>query len=129
MMLISFLQPNWGKQGVHSRTKALLNLQTLEFSQDRQRRNGMSGRRIASIKRLRADLSIQVLREYDFRKQRYGSRCVVPIERGICTGCQVTPSLQTNRAAQYQIVECEHCGRLLYNPERHRRLKIEVCAV
>jgi len=107
--------------------KALLNLQSLEFSSKMPPVRGRNGLK-QSIDRLRRILSIQVLREYDFRKRRYGASCVVPMDNGICTGCQVALSVRTRRLAKHHVTECEHCGRLLYNPERHRRMQVEIPA-
>ena len=79
-----------------------------------------------AIRRLRARVSAQVLKEYDIRKRRYGASSVVAIEGDICTGCQVHLSLKTQRQARYRVIECEHCGRLIYNPSRCQRLCIEI---
>lgn len=113
---------------MNAKTKALVNLQELEFSPVTQGEPSQEDPVSRSIEKLRSSLSIQVLREYDFRKQRYGAHCVVPLQNGMCTGCNVMLSLRTQRLARYHVIECEHCGRLLYNPERRRKLCIEVCA-
>lgn len=114
---------------MNTNTKALLNLQSLEFNEaERQKEESVTQIFIESIKRLRSALSIQVLEKYDFRKQRYGSNSVVPVKDGACSGCHVELSSRTIRIAQNHIVECEHCGRLLYNPERRRRVKMEIVA-
>jgi predicted nucleic acid-binding Zn-ribbon protein len=113
---------------MNMKTRNLLNLQSLEFTPEEVSKRKVREGLFKTIRRLRSGLSMQVLREYDFRKKRYGSRCVVPVRDGICTGCQVTLSLRTRRMAKCRITECEHCGRLLYNPERRRPLRLEVCA-
>jgi predicted nucleic acid-binding Zn-ribbon protein len=109
--------------------KTLLNLQSLEFTSEpaveKQERANVF---IESIHRLRSSLSIQVLEQYDFRKQRYGSNSVVPVKDGACSGCHVALSTHTQDIAKDHVVECEHCGRLLYNPERRRRVKLEIVA-
>jgi predicted nucleic acid-binding Zn-ribbon protein len=110
------------------KTKTLLNLQSLEFTPEEVPKNKVHERLFRTIRRLRSGLSMQVLREYDFRKKRYGSRCVVPVRNGICTGCQIALSVRTRRMAKFRIMECEHCGRLLYNSERCRPLRLEVRA-
>jgi predicted nucleic acid-binding Zn-ribbon protein len=69
-----------------------------------------------------------VLEQYDFRKKRYGSKSVVPVKDGACSGCHVALSTHTQEIAKDHVVECEHCGRLLYNAERRKRLKLEIVA-
>jgi predicted nucleic acid-binding Zn-ribbon protein len=108
-----------------AKAKMLLNLQSLEFGQTG---NGTSPTHLKTIDKLRSDLSIQTLRHYDIKKQRYGESSLVPIVHGHCSGCNVNLSLRTLRASSTGVVECEHCGRLLYSASRHKRLFIEVVA-
>ena len=113
----------------NTNARSLLNLQTLEFTNEqaveKQERTNVF---IESIRRLRSSLSIQVLEQYDFRKQRYGSNSVVAVKDGACSGCHVELSVRTQSIAKEHVVECEHCGRLLYNPERRKRVKLEIVA-
>jgi len=112
---------------LNAMTRALLNLQTLEFEPRppiRRTRTARAG--VPRIQRLRSRVSAQVLREYDSRKRRYGARSLVPIRKDSCTGCQVRLSLRTRRRALERVTECEHCARLLYNPSRRRRLVMEI---
>ncbi|MFP4379823.1 MAG: hypothetical protein ACLFUS_04895 [Candidatus Sumerlaeia bacterium] len=110
---------------MNSKAKKLLSLQSLEFDEDKK--NGNNSRE-KTIEKLRSAVSAQTLHNYDIKKKRYGSNSVVAIENGHCSGCNVSLSLKTVRESNSHVVECEHCGRLLYNPKRHKRLVIEVAA-
>jgi len=114
---------------MNSATRALLNLQSLEFAEAQPEHalvvgGGLSG----AVSKLRARVSKQTLLRYDSRKRRYGAHSVVPMKRGICTGCRVAVSRATRKAAEQGLVECEHCGRLLYSTSHHRPLRLEVWA-
>lgn len=47
-----------------------------------------------------------------------GDAAIVPIEHGICTGChmKVTTATAMHAKAGKEIVSCEQCGRILYDP-------------
>ena len=109
-------------------TRALLNLQSMEFPQRQPPHRGAANQ--TRMRMVRKDIAIQVLREYETRKRRYGSTSLVPIRQDACTGCQVAVSLRTRLRARSKITECEHCARLLYSPMRkHRPVRIEVPVV
>jgi predicted nucleic acid-binding Zn-ribbon protein len=117
---------------MNATTKTLLSLQALEFPPRPEERRGHSeagdGRALRAIQRLRGRLSAQLLHEYDYRKLHFGAHSVVPVDEGCCSGCRVVLSRRTLRLAQGRLTECEHCGRLVYNLMRHRRLRLEFCA-
>lgn len=112
-----------------SGTKHILQLQSLEFAI-----NGFAGReksreeKLEAIEKYRRKVSIQDLRRYDSRKRKFGSESIVPLQGNLCSGCRVTVSRATQRLAQAgSIAECEHCGRLLYEPSRrHKPLKMSM---
>ena len=112
---------------MNSTTKALLDLQTLEFPKEaRKRIRTRRSRGFREIVRLRRRIPIQVLKEYDSRKRRYGAHSLVAVDGEICSGCQVALSRRTIHDSSLKLAECEHCARLLYNPTRHKKLRIEI---
>ena len=114
---------------MNTTTKALLSLQSYEFrTEGKAQRAKVDSKAVATIMRLRAKLPMQVLHEYDYRKHHFGAYSVVPVENGICSGCQIMLSQRTLRASYHRLTECEHCGRLVYNSARPRRVRLEVCA-
>ncbi len=114
---------------MNTATRTLLSLQSCEFSPDGMAQAGRNPKDLTSeIQKLRRRLSIQLLHEYDLRKQHFGSDSVVAVEHGLCTGCHVRVSQRTTRLAQDRLTECEHCGRLLFSTERRKRIHLEICA-
>ncbi len=54
------------------------------------------------------------LKTYQDVKRARG-KAVVPVERGICTGCRIALSVaDTQRVRSGQLVRCGSCGRILY---------------
>ena len=116
---------------MNATTKTLLSLQSLEFPPSTEERGSEqtgNGKAQKAIQRLRGRLSTQILHEYDFRKDHFAGQAVVPVEEDCCSGCRVVLSRRTLRLAQGRLTECEHCGRLVYNMMRHRRLRLEFYA-
>ncbi|HPS03069.1 MAG TPA: hypothetical protein PLA90_16130 [Candidatus Sumerlaeota bacterium] len=114
---------------MNTATRTLLSLQSCEFSPAGTVQAGNNPENLTDeIQKLRRRLSIQLLHEYDLRKQHFGADSVVPVEHGLCTGCHVRVSQRTTRLAQDRLTECEHCGRLLFNNTRHKRIHLEICA-
>jgi predicted nucleic acid-binding Zn-ribbon protein len=110
-------------------TKALLSLQDCEFQEETGRSRSRATRDLrTTIQRLRSRLSVQILREYDLRKEHFGAFSVVPVIGEMCSGCHINLSQRTVRLSHYGLTECEHCGRLVYNLGRQRRIRLEVCA-
>lgn len=114
-----------GEDAMNDKAKALVNLQNLEFSLEQGKQQPVS-KQTAAIKRLRAHISSDLLSQYDTRKRRYGASSVVPVQGNLCSGCRISLSLGTRQRAYASVTECEHCARLVYNPARKRRLKIEI---
>lgn len=110
---------------MNDKAKDLIHLQNLEFAVREEKQQPVPNK-TAAIDRLRSHINPQLLSQYDSRKRRYGGSAVVPIQGNACSGCRISLSLGTRRRAYTAITECEHCARLLYNPERRRRLKIEI---
>jgi predicted nucleic acid-binding Zn-ribbon protein len=70
----------------------------------------------AEIKRLRQSLSPILIRKYELANRRFGGGCVVPMERGICSGCYMMQPASLPEIDE-DVHECTHCGRLLYDPD------------
>lgn len=118
-----------GERAMNSFTKALLSLQSFEFPPNGKAQRVRNSRKaVSTVLRLRSHLPVQILREYDYRKHHFGANCVVPVENEICSGCRVVLSQRTLRTSYHRLTECEHCGRLVYNRSRPRRIRLEVCA-
>jgi predicted nucleic acid-binding Zn-ribbon protein len=114
---------------MNTATRTLLSLQSCEFSPDGTAQAGNKPHKLSDeIQKLRRRLSIQILHEYDLRKQHFGGESVVAVEHGLCTGCHVRVSQRTTRLAQERLTECEHCGRLLFSNARRKRIHLEICA-
>ena len=110
-------------------TRALLSLQSYEFPQNGKAQRDCNKRKaVRTILKLRSQLPIQILHQYDYRKPHFGGNSVVPVENGICSGCRVVLSQRTLRRSYQHLTECEHCGRLVFNRSRPRLLRLEVCA-
>lgn len=69
------------------------------------------------IERCRLALESAVLKHYDDRRKRFGKTAVVPIERGSCSGCNITlPAVGLKEIAE-DVHVCSSCDRLIYDPE------------
>ena len=110
---------------MNEKAKALVTLQNLEFSSRRSQKEPVKPE-VGTIEHLRSRVGSQLLRQYENRKRRYGATSVVPIRGDLCSGCHISLSLGTRRRAFSEVTECDHCARLVYNPARRRRLRIEV---
>ena len=118
-----------GNTMLNAKFKALLKLQAVEFSQSNQDASKQEREKIEEkLEKLRSKISAQLLKEYDLRKQKFKGDCVVPLRSGVCSGCCISVSQRTLRLAEGRMTECEHCGRLVFNPARHKPLHVEVCA-
>lgn len=110
---------------MNSMNRNLLRLQSFEFSGEKINSEAAM---LQKIERLRTRLSVQILREYDHRKEHFGGSSFVPIKEGVCLGCCVSVSQRTQRESEEHPVECEHCGRLVYNVSIVPRRHLEICA-
>lgn len=66
--------------------------------------------------RLLQSLSPDVLRHYGNAQRRYGMSAVVPMHKRSCSGCHVRQPAVLPELAE-DVHECQHCGRLLYDPD------------
>ena len=78
--------------------------------------------RLEELKKERAELASKIdedlLDRFDRLFESKGDAAVVAIEHGICTGChmKVTTATAMHAKAGKEIVSCEQCGRILYDP-------------
>lgn len=105
---------------MNSRAQALVNLHLLEYSG--KELTSKAGR----IRALRIDAGHTLLAKYETRKKYYGAGSVVPLHGNCCSGCWVAQSQQTRLRAHDQVLECDHCGRLLYDPAKRNVLKVVI---
>jgi predicted nucleic acid-binding Zn-ribbon protein len=66
--------------------------------------------------RLLQSLTLDIQRRYSNLSKRFEASAVVPLERGICTGCYMRQPADLKEIGE-DIHECQHCGRLLYDPD------------
>ena len=67
--------------------------------------------------RCEEELSLDLLKRYQILEERHGESAVVPVTNSICGGCFIRqPNSGMNEIAS-QLYQCQHCGRILYDPE------------
>lgn len=103
-----------------SKTKTLVDLQSLEFSGNEPKN------KTRQMETLRKNADHSLLAKYEIRKRQYGGRSIVPMRGNCCSGCWLQQSQQTRSRAHSQVLECDHCGRLLFDPTKRKHLKIEI---
>ena len=66
---------------------------------------------------LRSRINQQLLAKYDALRKRFGAKFLTPLDHGCCAECHMTiPSIKAKLLSQ-DFVECDTCGRLVYDPE------------
>ena len=79
--------------------------------------------RLAELNREREELAAKIDEDSLGRFERLfkskGDAVVVPLEHEVCTGCHMKVTTQTAHHAKAgkEIVSCENCGRIVYEPE------------
>ncbi len=71
----------------------------------------------AEYARLADSLSRITRQRYERALRRYGHHAVVQAERGVCKGCYVKQPAIPEKLDE-DIIQCQSCGRLLYDPDR-----------
>jgi len=69
------------------------------------------------LRRCEAELSSDILKRYQILEERFGDEALVPLHKGICTGCNMHQPKSGFIELASQIYQCHYCMRLLYNPE------------
>ncbi|MEO8377368.1 MAG: hypothetical protein ABI579_06830 [Candidatus Sumerlaeota bacterium] len=70
----------------------------------------------AEALRLQQVLTPTLQQHYEKLFARYGSTAVLPLRRGICTGCHMRHPAGAHRLAE-AISQCQNCHRLVYDPD------------
>jgi predicted nucleic acid-binding Zn-ribbon protein len=66
--------------------------------------------------RARTEVPAELIEEYDGLFARYANRSIVPVDAGICGGCNMAINPQTRANLQGDgLVHCNNCRRLLYS--------------
>jgi uncharacterized protein len=79
--------------------------------------------RLAELTRERSELATKIdedlLNRFERLFKSKGDAVVVPLEHEVCTGCHMKVTTQTAHRAKAgkELVSCENCGRILYEPE------------
>lgn len=97
---------------------ALLRLHEINVSSPRP-----DGPRSAEVQRLLLALTPELHQKYLNNYLRHGSMAVVPVERGACTGCYTRQPRQPYYVDD-GVLECQHCGRLLYDRDEAYELSV-----
>ncbi|MBI1293137.1 hypothetical protein GC173_18170 [bacterium] len=66
--------------------------------------------------RLLQSIPPELQKRYLRVQKRHSISAVVPVERGVCTGCHMRQPPMVTEVAE-EVYECQHCSRLLYDPD------------
>lgn len=72
--------------------------------------------RLAEKNRLLTSMSPDLQKHYAKIQRRHGISAVVPMKRGVCTGCFVRQPARPVEVDE-EVYECFQCNRLLYDPD------------
>jgi len=98
-------------------TQALVRMHEIEFGLDGYT-NLTPERAEKEIELCRSEISRYLLAKYHLLKQRYSAGALVEAEDDICSGCHITLSKNTVDRLKRGLVFCDHCGRILFHPDR-----------
>ncbi|MBN1517266.1 hypothetical protein JXA32_11950 [Candidatus Sumerlaeota bacterium] len=70
-----------------------------------------------ALEPIRARISDPMLARYDSMKQRFGKSVMSPLQHGACSACHMQVSNAQRLKLAENVVICETCGRLIYDPE------------
>lgn len=67
-------------------------------------------------KKLRKGVPAQLLKRYEFIRQRRNGTAVAPVRHGVCLGCHmnILPQQFIDLQKGEEILQCPHCSRILY---------------
>jgi len=70
----------------------------------------------AGRKKLRKGVPPQLLKRYEFIRERRNGTAVAPVREGVCMGCNmnILPQQFIDLQKGAEILECPHCRRILY---------------
>nr|WP_278000998.1 C4-type zinc ribbon domain-containing protein [Clostridium botulinum] len=78
-----------------------------------------------SIKNIRAIIEKDFLEKFD-KIKKSKKIALVPLEKGICTGCRVRVSsmILDKIRKEEKVVYCDNCGRILYKVQEKKLKKV-----
>jgi len=95
---------------------ALVRLHELEFGLGETA--NLSPERIQTeIERCRAEIGPALLARYEQLKKRFGSSALAEVQDNVCSGCRISLPQTLRSKLRQGITFCEHCARILYDPE------------
>jgi predicted nucleic acid-binding Zn-ribbon protein len=67
-------------------------------------------------KEVRKGVPAQLLKRYEFIRQRRNGTAISPVEEGVCLGCHmnILPQQFIDLQKGVEIIQCPHCQRILY---------------
>ncbi len=67
-------------------------------------------------KKLRKGVPVQLLKRYEFIRQRRNGTAIAPVQEGVCFGCHmnILPQQFIDLQKGIEILQCPHCQRILY---------------
>ena len=67
-------------------------------------------------KELRKGVPAQLMKRYEFIRQRRNGTAISPVEEGVCLGCHmnILPQQFIDLQKGVEIIQCPHCQRILY---------------
>ncbi len=67
-------------------------------------------------KKLRKGVPAQLLKRYEFIRQRRNGTAIAPVQEGVCFGCHmnILPQQFIDLQKGEEILQCPHCQRILY---------------
>ena len=67
-------------------------------------------------KKLRKGVPAQLMKRYEFIRQRRNGTAIAPVQEGVCLGCHmnILPQQFIDLQKGLEIIQCPHCQRLLY---------------
>ena len=66
--------------------------------------------------RLLQAINATAMRKYAIANRRFGAGSVVPMDRGVCSGCYMVQPASLPELDE-DIHQCTHCGRLIYDTD------------
>ncbi len=93
---------------------ALLRLH--EINVEASKRGGRTAVERSEVHRLLQALTPHLLQRYEELFRRHGEDAIAPLRRGACMGCYTRQPARLPQVDQ-DVYACEHCGRLIYEPE------------
>ena len=69
------------------------------------------------IRRCEAEISSDMLKRYQTLEERFGDTALAPLNKSICTECNMHQPKSGFIELANHIYQCHYCRRILYDPE------------